>query len=162
MTETPKSLENMLMQSGRLEDVLVTTIARGDVTRVPDEARCSYWLRERSSPNLNPGIRGGLSRRWTALSRSVRPSTFRFREGTNHRLRGQVFFLPPLHSSEDRKDTVSPEHEKRTQAMSRPTSKPILTAARLNDAILGCFAHVKPSETLDHLVRYLGTWSGSE
>ncbi|TEB34585.1 hypothetical protein FA13DRAFT_1685032 [Coprinellus micaceus] len=46
--------------------------------------------------------------------------------------------------------------------MSRPTSKPILTATKLNDAILGCFAHVKPSETLDHLVRYLGTWSGSD
>ena len=44
--------------------------------------------------------------------------------------------------------------------MSRP-SKP-LTSAYLNDTILGCFAHVKPSETLDHLVRYLGTWSGSE
>jgi len=44
--------------------------------------------------------------------------------------------------------------------MSRPL-KP-LTAARLNDTILGCFAHVKPSETLDHLVRYLGTWSGSD
>ncbi|KJA14516.1 hypothetical protein HYPSUDRAFT_150319 [Hypholoma sublateritium FD-334 SS-4] len=44
--------------------------------------------------------------------------------------------------------------------MSRPY-KP-LTSARLNDTILGCFAHVKPSETLDHLVRYLGTWSGSE
>ncbi|KAF8972161.1 hypothetical protein BDZ97DRAFT_1783476 [Flammula alnicola] len=44
--------------------------------------------------------------------------------------------------------------------MSRP-SKP-LTLARLNDAILGSFALVKPSETLDHLVRYLGTWSGSD
>jgi hypothetical protein len=37
-----------------------------------------------------------------------------------------------------------------------------LTVARLNDLILGSFANVKPSETLDHLVRYLGTWSGSE
>lgn len=37
-----------------------------------------------------------------------------------------------------------------------------ITLARLNDAILGAFAHVQPSETLDHLVRYLGTWSGSE
>lgn len=37
-----------------------------------------------------------------------------------------------------------------------------ITLARLNDAILGAFAHVQPSETLDHLVRYLGTWSGSD
>jgi len=44
--------------------------------------------------------------------------------------------------------------------MSR-VSKP-LTTARLNDAVLGCFAHIRPSETLDHLVRYLGTWSGSD
>jgi len=44
--------------------------------------------------------------------------------------------------------------------MSR-VSKP-LTVARLNDALLGCFVHVKPSATVDHLVRYLGTWSGSE
>ncbi|PPQ69186.1 hypothetical protein CVT25_006964 [Psilocybe cyanescens] len=40
-------------------------------------------------------------------------------------------------------------------------SKP-LTAARLNDAILGSFALVKPSHTLDHLIRYLSTWSGSD
>jgi hypothetical protein len=44
--------------------------------------------------------------------------------------------------------------------MSR-VSKP-LTVARLNDALLGCFVHVNPSATVDHLVRYLGTWSGSE
>jgi hypothetical protein len=44
--------------------------------------------------------------------------------------------------------------------MSR-VSRP-LTVARLNDALLGCFVHVKPSATVDHLVRYLGTWSGSE
>ena len=37
-----------------------------------------------------------------------------------------------------------------------------LTPARLNDAILGCFGRLQPSDTLDHLVRYLGTWSGSE
>ncbi|KAG6857406.1 hypothetical protein H0H87_004768 [Tephrocybe sp. NHM501043] len=40
-------------------------------------------------------------------------------------------------------------------------SKP-LTLARLNDLILGSFASVQPSKTLDHLVRYLGTWSGSD
>lgn len=40
-------------------------------------------------------------------------------------------------------------------------SKP-LTLSRLNDLILGSFSLVQPSETLDHLIRYLGTWSGSE
>ncbi|KAF5372789.1 hypothetical protein D9615_010135 [Tricholomella constricta] len=40
-------------------------------------------------------------------------------------------------------------------------SKP-LTLARLNDIVLGSFGLVQPSETLDHLVRYLGTWSGSD
>ncbi|KAF8071782.1 hypothetical protein FPV67DRAFT_897022 [Lyophyllum atratum] len=40
-------------------------------------------------------------------------------------------------------------------------SKP-LTLARLNDAVLGSFALLQPSETLDHLVRYLATWSGSD
>jgi hypothetical protein len=43
--------------------------------------------------------------------------------------------------------------------MSRSKS---LTSARLNDLILGCFGLLQPSDTLDHLVRYLGTWSGSE
>ena len=37
-----------------------------------------------------------------------------------------------------------------------------LTPARLNDLVLGCFGRLQPSDTLDHLVRYLGTWSGSE
>jgi len=40
-------------------------------------------------------------------------------------------------------------------------SKPA-TLARLNDVILGSFAFVPPSETVDHLIRYLGTWSGSD
>jgi hypothetical protein len=40
-------------------------------------------------------------------------------------------------------------------------SKP-LTLARLNDLTLGSFAFVPNSETLNHLLRYLGTWSGSE
>lgn len=40
-------------------------------------------------------------------------------------------------------------------------SKPF-TIGRVNDSILGSFAFIQPSETLDHLVRYLGTWSGSE
>ncbi|KAH6913438.1 hypothetical protein BKA70DRAFT_1384235 [Coprinopsis sp. MPI-PUGE-AT-0042] len=37
-----------------------------------------------------------------------------------------------------------------------------LTAGRLSDIVLGCFSNVKPSPTVDHLVRYLGTWSGSD
>ncbi|OJA19974.1 hypothetical protein AZE42_04209 [Rhizopogon vesiculosus] len=44
--------------------------------------------------------------------------------------------------------------------MSR-ASKPY-TLARLNDITLGSFANVPPSETLNHLVRYLSTWSGSD
>jgi len=28
--------------------------------------------------------------------------------------------------------------------------------------ILGSFSHVQPSETIDHLIRFLGTWSGSD
>ncbi|SPO36198.1 uncharacterized protein PSFLO_01669 [Pseudozyma flocculosa] len=30
------------------------------------------------------------------------------------------------------------------------------------DRILGCFSNVAPSERLDHLIRYLGTWSGTD
>ncbi|KAF8655056.1 hypothetical protein AX16_003257 [Volvariella volvacea WC 439] len=37
-----------------------------------------------------------------------------------------------------------------------------LTARRLSDVVLGAFAHVPRSETIDHLVRFLGTWSGSD
>ncbi|KAA1476238.1 hypothetical protein DENSPDRAFT_843142 [Dentipellis sp. KUC8613] len=44
--------------------------------------------------------------------------------------------------------------------MSRP-AKP-LTLARVNDLTLGAFSRVPPSETLDHLIRYLSTWSGSD
>ncbi|KAI9066301.1 hypothetical protein FKP32DRAFT_1566205 [Trametes sanguinea] len=40
-------------------------------------------------------------------------------------------------------------------------SKP-LTLARLEDMTLGSFALVPSSETLDHLVRFLSTWSGSD
>ncbi|KAE9398905.1 hypothetical protein BT96DRAFT_858767 [Gymnopus androsaceus JB14] len=40
---------------------------------------------------------------------------------------------------------------------SKPTS-----LAKLNDAVLGCFSAFPPSEFIDHLVRYLGTWSGSD
>lgn len=44
--------------------------------------------------------------------------------------------------------------------MSRP-SKP-LTLSRIEDLTLGSFAFVPTSETIDHLVRYLSTWSGSD
>lgn len=44
--------------------------------------------------------------------------------------------------------------------MSRHSKSMNLT--RLNDLVLGSFALVPSSETLDHLVRYLSTWSGSE
>ncbi|KAL4249700.1 hypothetical protein ABKN59_006140 [Abortiporus biennis] len=40
-------------------------------------------------------------------------------------------------------------------------SKP-LTVSRLEDLTLGAFAYVPNSETIDHLVRYLSTWSGSD
>lgn len=57
------------------------------------------------------------------------------------------------------------ERENREQLASdsdMSRSSKSLTPARLNDAILGCFGRLQPSDTLDHLVRYLGTWSGSE
>jgi hypothetical protein len=37
-----------------------------------------------------------------------------------------------------------------------------LTLARLSDNTLGSFAFVPSSKTLEHLVRYLATWNGSE
>ncbi|KAI1796954.1 hypothetical protein LXA43DRAFT_985278 [Ganoderma leucocontextum] len=40
-------------------------------------------------------------------------------------------------------------------------SKP-LTLARIEDLTLGAFANVAPSQTLDHLVRFLSSWSGSD
>ncbi|KAF9270628.1 hypothetical protein L218DRAFT_1072021 [Marasmius fiardii PR-910] len=40
-------------------------------------------------------------------------------------------------------------------------SKPA-TLSKLTDATLGCFSHLTPSEFIDHLVRYLSTWSGSD
>ncbi|KZT01383.1 uncharacterized protein LAESUDRAFT_731234 [Laetiporus sulphureus 93-53] len=44
--------------------------------------------------------------------------------------------------------------------MSRPSK--MLTLSRIEDLTLGSFAFVPTSETLDHLVRYLSTWSGSD
>ncbi|KAE8212586.1 hypothetical protein CF327_g3776 [Tilletia walkeri] len=35
-------------------------------------------------------------------------------------------------------------------------------APTATDQILGCFSRVSPSPTLDHLIRYLGTWSGTD
>ncbi|TBU33426.1 hypothetical protein BD309DRAFT_974640 [Dichomitus squalens] len=40
-------------------------------------------------------------------------------------------------------------------------SKP-LTLARVEDLTLGAFSNIAPSQTLDHLVRFLSTWSGSD
>ncbi|TCD63337.1 hypothetical protein EIP91_005656 [Steccherinum ochraceum] len=45
-------------------------------------------------------------------------------------------------------------------AMSRQ-SKP-LTLARIEDLTLGAFAFVPSSETINHLIRYLSTWSGTD
>ncbi|KAL1666901.1 hypothetical protein GGF50DRAFT_49614 [Schizophyllum commune] len=36
------------------------------------------------------------------------------------------------------------------------------SAVRVSDAVLGAFAHVPPSPTVDHLVRLLSTWGGSD
>ncbi|KAJ7494605.1 hypothetical protein B0H11DRAFT_2002546 [Mycena galericulata] len=41
-------------------------------------------------------------------------------------------------------------------------SRSKLTLARLNDTILGAWSSVPPSEKLDHLIRYLSTWTGTE
>ncbi|KAJ7659916.1 hypothetical protein B0H17DRAFT_1095674 [Mycena rosella] len=41
-------------------------------------------------------------------------------------------------------------------------SKARMTLAKLNDSVLGAWSRVPPSETLDHLLRYLSTWSGSD
>lgn len=41
------------------------------------------------------------------------------------------------------------------------THKP-LTVCRIEDLTLGAFGNLRPSETLNHLIRYLSTWSGSE
>ncbi|PVG04223.1 hypothetical protein CPB86DRAFT_721925 [Serendipita vermifera] len=41
------------------------------------------------------------------------------------------------------------------------TSKP-MTLAKANDLILGAFSNVPPSPELDHAVRFLSTWSGSD
>ncbi|KAF8525899.1 peroxisomal biogenesis factor 11 [Hysterangium stoloniferum] len=43
-----------------------------------------------------------------------------------------------------------------------PLSSRPFTLAKLNDIILGAFANVPESQTLDHAVRYLSTWSGSD
>lgn len=41
-------------------------------------------------------------------------------------------------------------------------SRPLKHLARFSDATLGAFAFVPSSETLDHLIRYLSTWSGTD
>lgn len=46
--------------------------------------------------------------------------------------------------------------------MASGSSKP-MTVARLGDILLGSVgARIPPSERINHLVRYLSTWSGSE
>lgn len=40
-------------------------------------------------------------------------------------------------------------------------SKP-LTLAQLEDVTLGAFAFVPTSETINHFVRYVSSWSGNE
>ncbi|KAJ8084469.1 hypothetical protein PM082_003239 [Marasmius tenuissimus] len=40
-------------------------------------------------------------------------------------------------------------------------SKPA-TLSKLTDATVGCFSRLPPSEFINHLVRYLSTWSGSD
>lgn len=37
-----------------------------------------------------------------------------------------------------------------------------LTTQRIDDLVLGAFSLAPTSETLDHAIRYLSTWSGSE
>ncbi len=34
--------------------------------------------------------------------------------------------------------------------------------SRIEDLTLGAFGNLQPSETLNHLIRYLSTWNGSE
>ena len=44
--------------------------------------------------------------------------------------------------------------------MSKRTTS--LSVTRVNDLVLGAFAHVPRNEQLDHAIRYFSTWSGSE
>jgi hypothetical protein len=34
--------------------------------------------------------------------------------------------------------------------------------SRIEDVTLGAFGNLQPSDTLNHLIRYLSTWNGSE
>ncbi len=56
---------------------------------------------------------------------------------------------------------VSLDHN-RVHILARGNMSKPLTLARLEDLTLGAFAFLPRSETLDHLVRFLSTWSGSE
>jgi hypothetical protein len=40
------------------------------------------------------------------------------------------------------------------------SSSKAVRPANATDAVLGAFSNVPPNETLEHLIRYLGTWSG--
>lgn len=49
--------------------------------------------------------------------------------------------------------------------MSKPASQRRPSSARATnstDKILGCFSNVEPSQRLDHMIRYLSTWSGTD
>ncbi|KAF8511510.1 peroxisomal biogenesis factor 11 [Gautieria morchelliformis] len=48
------------------------------------------------------------------------------------------------------------------QETTMPLPSRPFTLAKLNDSVLGAFALVPESQTLDHVVRYLSTWSGSD
>ncbi|KAH8990222.1 hypothetical protein EDB92DRAFT_2114994 [Lactarius akahatsu] len=49
-----------------------------------------------------------------------------------------------------------------THAMTMATTFKPLTADRIEDVILGAFGNLRSSETLNHLIWYLSTWSGSD
>lgn len=46
--------------------------------------------------------------------------------------------------------------------MSKPTSSAAVKRPNLTDKVLGSFSHVEPSPSLDHAIRYLSTWSGTD
>ncbi|PWZ02579.1 hypothetical protein BCV70DRAFT_196825 [Testicularia cyperi] len=47
--------------------------------------------------------------------------------------------------------------------MSKPVQKRASPRApNTTDRVLGCFSNVEPNERLDHLIRYLSTWSGTD
>lgn len=47
-------------------------------------------------------------------------------------------------------------------SLSKPTTARALRQRNPTDRFLGCFSNVQPSPRLDHLIRYLSTWSGTD